>query len=116
MDGWMNRCRDAVMKTENMERCEAKPQTLRKNLSHGFISSNFWGRAMDLRLRVYELAQQVPSFKLCTQSADAAQGISSNLAEGRGRRSVPEFILHLYAAKGTATTWQIRPSTAPRDR
>ncbi|MFO1440706.1 MAG: four helix bundle protein [Verrucomicrobiaceae bacterium] len=65
------------------------------------MSLEVWQRAMDLFVLVYELAQQIPDFKLRSQLADAAQSISSNIAEGYGRRSLPEYIQYLYIAKGS---------------
>ena len=63
-----------------------------------------WQKAMEL----FELAWKISfeeskiDFKLRSQIADAAQSISSNIAEGYGRRSINEYIQFLYYALGSA--------------
>jgi four helix bundle protein len=105
MDCWMGAIRlhnaDSMMKPKSTERAGTRPLTQRKNLNRGFMSLDVWQRAMDLFVLVYELAQQIPDFKLRSQLADAAQSVSSNIAEGYGRRSLPEYIQYLYIAKGS---------------
>ena len=110
----MNGYLDAEMKTQNIERTVPKPLTQRKNLNRGFMSLEVWQRAMDLFVLVYELAQQIPDFKLRSQLADAAQSISSNIAEGYGRRSLPEYIQYLYIAKGSLAETLTRAIGAAR--
>ena len=60
-----------------------------------------WQRGMDLFEMAYQRAAHVPDFKLKSQFADAAQSVSSNVAEGYGRRSLAEYIQFLYTAKGS---------------
>ena len=76
-------------------------ETKRKNLNRGYMALEVWQRGMDLFVMVYDLAQQVPDFKLRSQFADASQSVSSNIAEGYGRRSLPEYVQYLYIAKGS---------------
>jgi four helix bundle protein len=71
---------------------------------------------MDLFVLVYDLAQQIPDFKLRSQFADAAQSISSNIAEGYGRRSLPEYIQYLYIAKGSLAETLTRAIGATKTR
>ncbi len=40
-------------------------------------------------------------FKLRAQIADAAQSVSSNISEGYSRRSIHEYIQHVYIALGS---------------
>lgn len=60
-----------------------------------------WQRGMDLFAMAFQLSDCVSDFKLKSQFRDAAQSVSANLAEGYGRRSLPEYIQHLYIAKGS---------------
>ncbi len=59
-----------------------------------------WQRGMDLFVMAFDLSAKVSDFKLKSQLRDAAQSISANIAEGYGRRSLPEYIQFLYTAKG----------------
>lgn len=105
---------DSTMKPKSTERAGTQQLTRRKNLNRGFMSLEVWQRAMDLFVLVYELAQQVPDFKLRSQLADAAQSVSSNIAEGYGRRSLPEYIQYLYIAKGSLAETLTRAIGATR--
>lgn len=118
MNGWMSATRlhnaDSMMKPKSTDRAGTQQLTRRKNLNRGFISLEVWQRAMDLFVLVYELAQQIPDFKLRSQLADAAQSVSSNIAEGYGRRSLPEYIQYLYVAKGSLAETLTRAMGAAR--
>src|SRR5947208_476236 len=75
--------------------------TKRRNLNRGYMKLEVWQRGMDLFEMAYRLTATVPDFKLRSQLADAAQSVSANIAEGYGRRSVPEYLQFLYTAKGS---------------
>jgi four helix bundle protein len=60
-----------------------------------------WQRGMDLFEMGYRLAAPMTDFKLRSQFTDAAQSVSANVAEGYGRRSLPEYLQFLYIAKGS---------------
>ncbi|HSY19274.1 MAG TPA: four helix bundle protein [Candidatus Acidoferrales bacterium] len=60
-----------------------------------------WQRGIDLFALAFGLSDCVSDFKLKSQFRDAAQSVSANIAEGYGRRSLPEYIQYLYIAKGS---------------
>jgi four helix bundle protein len=60
-----------------------------------------WQRGMDLFSLTFRLSTNVSDLKLRSQFRDAAQSVSANIAEGYGRRSLPEYIQYLYIAKGS---------------
>ena len=75
--------------------------TKRRNLNRGYMKLDVWQRALDLFDYAFKLATSVNDFKLRSQFTDAAQSASANIAEGYGRRSLPEYIQFLYIAKGS---------------
>ncbi|MFO1475794.1 MAG: four helix bundle protein [Verrucomicrobiota bacterium] len=60
-----------------------------------------WQRAMDLFVLSFRLSAGLGDLKLRSQFRDAAQSVSANIAEGYGRRSLPEYLQFLYTAKGS---------------
>lgn len=75
--------------------------TKRRNLNRGYMKLDAWQRGMDLFARAFQLSDCVSDFKLKSQFRDAAQSVSANIAEGYGRRSLPEYLQYLYIAKGS---------------
>src|SRR6266550_2466258 len=75
--------------------------TKRRNLNRGYMKLEVWQRGMDLFEMAYRLAAAVADFKLRSQFTDSAQSVSANVAEGYGRRSLPEYLQFLYVAKGS---------------
>ena len=75
--------------------------TKRRNLNRGFMKLEAWSRGMDLFALCYQLSAKVDDFKLKSQFRDAAQSVSANIAEGYGRRTLPEYLQFLYYAKGS---------------
>jgi four helix bundle protein len=79
-------------------------ETELRNKNRGYRKLIVWNKAIDL----FELAWKISfieskiDFKLRSQFADATQSISSNIAEGYGRRSINEYIQFLYTALGSA--------------
>lgn len=63
-----------------------------------------WQRAMDLVEDVYRASKDFPReeiYALTSQIRRAAVSIPSNIAEGQGRRSTPDFLRHLSIAYGS---------------
>jgi four helix bundle protein len=75
--------------------------TKRRNLNRGYMKLEAWQRGMELFALAFRLATVVSDFKLRSQFRDAAQSVSANIAEGYGRRSLPEYLQFLYYAKGS---------------
>ena len=75
--------------------------TKRRNLNRGYMKLEAWQRGMDLFGMAFQLSTAVADFKLKSQFQDAAQSVSANIAEGYGRRSLPEYLQYLYIAKGS---------------
>jgi four helix bundle protein len=75
--------------------------TKRRNLNRGYMKLEAWQRGMDLFVMAFRLSENVSDLKLKSQFRDAAQSVSANIAEGYGRRSLPEYLQYLYTAKGS---------------
>ena len=71
--------------------------TKRRNLNRGYMKLDVWQRGMDLFEMVWRLAGAISDFKLKSQFTDAAQSVSANVAEGYGRRSLPEYLQYQQA-------------------
>ena len=75
--------------------------TRRRNVNRAYMKLDVWQRGMDLFKMAFELVAQSTDRKLRSQFVDAAQSVSANIAEGYGRRSLPEYLQFLYTAKGS---------------
>lgn len=75
--------------------------TKRRNLNRGYMKLEVWQRGMELFTQAFYLSKAVLDLKLRSQFRDAAQSVSANIAEGYGRRSLPEYLQFLYTAKGS---------------
>src|SRR5437762_8982072 len=63
-----------------------------------------WQYAMDLVVAVYRLSKTFPSdekYSLVQQIRRAAVSIPSNIAEGRGRHHLGDYLRHLSIARGS---------------
>lgn len=63
-----------------------------------------WQRAMDLAERVYSVTAAFPDverFGLISQLHRASVSVPSNIAEGYGRGTIPDYIRFLRAARGS---------------
>jgi four helix bundle protein len=78
-------------------------RTERQNKNRGSMRLIVWQKAVNLFELVWRLAyvELTLDFKLRSQSTDAAQSVSANIAEGYGRRSIKEYSQFLYIALGS---------------
>jgi four helix bundle protein len=78
-----------------------------------------WQRAMDLVVEVYEATKTFPReeiYGLRSQIRSAAVSIPSNIAEGQGRRTTPDFLRHLSIAYGSLREVETQTLIAARLR
>lgn len=74
-------------------------------MQNNFRDLKIWKVAMDLAIIIYDLTAKLPNtekFGLTSQMRRAAVSISSNIAEGSGRGSSPQFAQFLGFAQGSA--------------
>lgn len=65
---------------------------------------NVWQRAYHLSLEIYRITRTFPKeemYGLSSQIRRAAVSVPSNIAEGYGRKTTPEYIQALYIAYGS---------------
>ncbi|KAA3652937.1 MAG: four helix bundle protein [Calditrichaeota bacterium] len=80
-----------------------KEYTSLRNKNRGYLSLDVWKKAVALYKLVCKIVYESNQidFKLRAQIADAAQSVSANIAEGYSRRSINEYIQHVYIALGS---------------
>jgi four helix bundle protein len=78
-------------------------ETELRNKNRGYMKLIVWQKSIQLFKQAWKIAyvESKIDFKLRVQFADAAQSVSSNIAEGYGRRSLKEYIQFLYIALGS---------------
>jgi four helix bundle protein len=80
-----------------------------KNLGKEGMLKNFkelkvWQKAYQLCLDIYRVSKKFPNeekFGLTSQIRRAAVSVPSNISEGYGRRTTPDYIRSLYIAYGS---------------
>jgi four helix bundle protein len=78
-----------------------------------------WQRAMDLVEEVYKASKGFPReemYGLRSQIRNASVSIPSNIAEGQGRRTTPDFLRHLSIAYGSLQEVETQTLIADRLR
>ncbi len=77
--------------------------TCRRNLNRGYMKLEVWNDSINLFRLINLKILEIPKldFKLKAQILDAAQSISSNIAEGYCRRSLNEYLYFLNIALGS---------------
>ena len=69
-----------------------------------FKELKVWQKAYELCLEIYKITKNFPSeekFGLTAQIRRASISVPSNIAEGYGRRTTPDYIRSLYIAYGS---------------
>lgn len=76
----------------------------RKNINRGFKKLNVWNNSISLYRQTCQLLRSKPFElkRISSNAIDAAQSISRNIAEGYCRRSIKEYLKHLYIALGSS--------------
>lgn len=74
-----------------------------RNKNRGYMKLDVWHKAIELFKIVWKLVHidVKVDFKLRDQISDAAQSVSANIAEGNSRRSINEYLQHLYISLGS---------------
>ena len=73
-------------------------------MGNSYRDLKVWQRSMDLSVDVYRLTRQFPAdelYGLTSQLRRAAVSVASNLVEGYGRASRPEFRRFVAVARGS---------------
>ncbi len=78
--------------------------TRRRNVNRGYMKLEVWNEAMYLFRWICSLILEegFVDFKLRSQLLNAAQSVSSNIAEGYCRRSIREYLQFLNIALGSS--------------
>jgi four helix bundle protein len=84
--------------------------TRRRNKNRGYMKLRVWRKAIELYKLVCKIvyADNKIDFKLRAQIADASQSVSSNISEGYSRRSINEYIQHVYFSLGSLSETSTR--------
>lgn len=73
-------------------------------MKNGFEELEVWKKAHQLTLDVYKLTDSFP-FKernrLSDQLCRASSSVAANIVEGRGRKTIKEYIQFLYISRGS---------------
>lgn len=74
-----------------------------RNKNRGYMKLDVWQKAIELFKIAWKLVHIdiKVDFKLRAQISDAAQSVSANIAEGNSRRSINEYLQHLYISLGS---------------
>lgn len=74
-----------------------------RNKNRSYMTLRVWHRAIDLYKLIHKMVYEKNKidFKLRAQIDDAAQSVPANIAEGYSRRSINEYMQHVYIALGS---------------
>ncbi|MGA7078316.1 MAG: four helix bundle protein [Terriglobales bacterium] len=82
-----------------------------------FQDLRIWQDSMDLTVEIYRVTSDFPkheTYGLISQMRRAAVSVPSNIAEGKGHRSDPEFVRFLFHARGSLLELQTQLRIAQR--
>ncbi|MGD0824592.1 MAG: four helix bundle protein [Terriglobales bacterium] len=82
-----------------------------------FQDLRIWQESMDLTVEIYQITTGFPKheiYGLTSQMRRAAVSVPSNIAEGKGHRSDPEFVRFLFHARGSLLELQTQLRIAQR--
>ncbi len=82
-----------------------------------FQDLRIWQESMDLTVEIYRITSGFPKheiYGLTSQMRRAAVSVPSNIAEGKGHRSDPEFVRFLFHARGSLLELQTQLRIAQR--
>ena len=74
------------------------------NMLKNFKDLNVWQKSYTLCIEIYKITKSFPGeekFCLTSQMRRAAISVPSNIAEGYGRKTIPDYIRSLYIAYGS---------------
>jgi len=69
-----------------------------------FKELKVWQKAYSLCVEIYKITQNFPNvekYGLCSQMRLSSVSIPSNIAEGYGRKTIPDYVRCLYLAYGS---------------
>jgi four helix bundle protein len=84
---------------------------------HRFKELRVWQKSMDIAVEVYKLTEHFPieeKYGLTSQSRRSAISVPSNIAEGAGRRTNPEFRNFLNISNGSSAELETQLILAER--
>jgi four helix bundle protein len=82
-----------------------------------FHDLRIWQESMDLTVEIYRITSSFPKheiYGLTSQMRRAAVSVPSNIAEGKGHRSDPQFVRFLFHARGSLLELQTQLRIAQR--
>ena len=64
-------------------------------MSHGYYNLSVWKKAYQLTLKIYKFTKSYPkieTYSIISQMRRASSSVIANIAEGYGKRNLPEYI------------------------
>jgi four helix bundle protein len=78
---------------------------MRRETHFKFKDLNVWQKALDFSIEVIKITENINSarnhFRLIEQLESSSASVGQNIAEGKGRQSIKEFIRFLYISRAS---------------